>query len=199
MVVFPSGTVMAGHLTKSRYMAGLQCLRRLWLLVHEPPPYDEPAPGSPIDVGYEIGRKAHLLFPGGILVTEEPWQHEAAVLRTAALMADPSVPAVFEAAFEHDGIRIRVDVIERLGDGWGLREVKSSTRMKDRHVEDLALQAFVLAGAGVPVSSIELVHVNNTYIRRHAGIWWQDFFSRTDAREAVAAETVLQGSGMWTR
>jgi hypothetical protein len=83
---------MAGqHLTKSRYMAGLQCLRRLWLLVHEPPPYDEPAPGSPMDVGYEIGRKAHLLFPGGILVTEEPWQHEAAVLRTAALMADPSL------------------------------------------------------------------------------------------------------------
>jgi predicted RecB family nuclease len=179
---------MAGqHLTKSRYMAGLQCLRRLWLLVHEPPPYDEPAPGSPMDVGYEIGRKAHLLFPGGILVTEEPWQHEAAVLRTAALMADPSVPAVFEAAFEHDGIRVRVDVIERLGDGWGLREVKSSTRMKNHHVEDLALQAFVLAGAGVPVSSIELVHVNNTYIRAHAGICWQDFFSRTDAHGAVAA------------
>lgn len=188
MVLFSSGTVMAEHLTKSRYMAGLQCLRRLWLLVHEPPPYDESAPGFPSDMGYEIGRKAHLLFPGGILVTEEPWQHEAAVLRTAALLVDPSVPAVFEAAFEHDGIRIRVDVIERLRDGWGLREVKSSTRMKDHHVEDLALQAYVLAGAGVPVSSIELVHVNNTYSRGRTGICWPDFFRRTDASEAVAAK-----------
>ncbi len=34
---------------------------------------------------------------------EEPWQHAAAVRRAAALMADPAVHAVFEAAFEHDG------------------------------------------------------------------------------------------------
>ena len=26
------------HLTKSRYIAGLRCPRRLWLLVHEPLP-----------------------------------------------------------------------------------------------------------------------------------------------------------------
>ena len=31
----------SAHLTKSRYVAGLQCLRRLWLLVHEPPDYEE--------------------------------------------------------------------------------------------------------------------------------------------------------------
>jgi len=32
------------HVTKSRYITGLQCLRRLWLLDHEPLPYEEPAP-----------------------------------------------------------------------------------------------------------------------------------------------------------
>ena len=63
------------HLTKSRYLAGLQCPRRLWLVVHEPPPYEEPDPGSPMDVGQEIGRKAHLLFSGGVLIEEEPWRH----------------------------------------------------------------------------------------------------------------------------
>jgi hypothetical protein len=35
---------LSTHLTKSRSLAGLQCLRRLWLLVHEPAPYEEPAP-----------------------------------------------------------------------------------------------------------------------------------------------------------
>ena len=30
------------------------------------------------------------------------------------LMDDKSIPAIFEAAFEYDGIRIRVDVLERL-------------------------------------------------------------------------------------
>lgn len=50
-----------------------------------------------------------------------------AVTRTAALMADRSVPAIFEAAFEHSGMRVRVDILERLPRGyWGMREVKSS-------------------------------------------------------------------------
>ncbi|WP_159013566.1 DUF2779 domain-containing protein [Acidisoma sp. S159] len=130
---------MAGlNLTKSRYAAGLQCSRRLWLLIQELAPYDDLDPGASLDVGQEIGRKAHLLFPGGILVEEAPWQHAAAVRRTLALMADPSVPALFEAAFEHDGVRIRVDVLERLAGGaWGLREVKSGTRMSFIYVQQL--------------------------------------------------------------
>jgi hypothetical protein len=187
-------SVSGQHLTKSRYMAGLQCPRRLWLLVHEPPPYEEPAPGSPLDIGQEIGRKAHLLFPGGVLVEEEPWQHAEAAVRTAALMEDERVPAIFEAAFEYDGVRIRVDVLERLGQGtWGLREVKSSTGLKERYIDDIALQAFVLKGAGVAVSSIELLHVNNTYVRGAGGICWPEFFTRLDlgADVAEALITVL--------
>ena len=135
------------HLTKSRYIAGLQCPRRLWLVVHEPMPYEEPASGSPMEIGQEIGEKAHLLFPGGVRIDEEPWQHAEAVARTAVLVSDARVPAIFEAAFEYDGIRIRVDVLERLGrDSWGLREVKSSTGQKDHYLDDIALQAFVLRG-----------------------------------------------------
>ena len=38
------GPSLAPHFTKSRYVAGLQCLRRQWLL-HDPVPYEEPAPG----------------------------------------------------------------------------------------------------------------------------------------------------------
>ena len=154
------------HLTKSRYIAGLQCLRRLWLRVNEPQPYEEPLPGSPMDIGSEVGRKAHLLFPGGALIDEEPWQHAQALARTAALMTDERVPAIFEGAFEYDGIRIRVDVLERLANGaWGLREVKSTARPKDNHYDDIAIQLHVLNGSGVALSSIELVHVNSAYVR----------------------------------
>jgi len=176
------------HLTKSRYIAGLQCLRRLWLLDHEPLPYEEPAPGSPLDMGQEIGRKAHLLFPGGAPIHEEPWQHAQAVAGTAAMMIGERVPAIFEAAFEYDGIRIRVDVLERLAHGtWGLREVKSSSGPKDHYYDDIALQAFVLEGAGVAVSSIELLHVNIAYVRGPGGICWADYFARVDVHDVVAA------------
>lgn len=182
------GPMAAPHLTKSRYIAGLQCLRRLWLLVNEPPPFEAPEPGSPLDVGQQIGVKAHLLFPGGALIDEEPWAHAAAVARTSALMADGGAPAIFEAAFEHDAVRVRVDVLERLPDGtWGMREVKSSTGPKDHYFDDIALQVHVLRGAGVPVSSIELIHVNNAHVRGRDGVEWAAFFARRDVRDEVEA------------
>jgi len=37
-----------------------------------------------MDIGRQIGRKTHLLFPGGALVDEGPWRHAQAVARTAA-------------------------------------------------------------------------------------------------------------------
>jgi hypothetical protein len=181
------GISMSIHLTKSRYMAGLQCPRRLWLLVHEPPSYEEPAPGTPLDIGREIGRKAHLLFPGGVEVTEDPWEHAQAVAHTVALMADVGVPAIFEAAFEYDGIRVRVDVLERLLFGtWGLREVKSSSGLKNHYIDDIALQVNVVRGAGVTLPSIELLHVNTSYVRGARGIVWPEFFARLDVGDAVA-------------
>jgi Domain of unknown function(DUF2779) len=102
-------------------------------------------------------------------------------------MDDERVPAIFEAAFEFDGIRIRVDVLERLGfQTWGLREVKSSTALKDHYVDDIALQAYVLQGLGMTIPSIELLHVNKAYIRGPDGIIWEELFARIDLGETVA-------------
>jgi hypothetical protein len=178
------------HLTKSRYIAGLQCLRRLWLLVHEPQDYQDPPPGSPLDFGQEIGRKAHLLFPGGTLVSEEPWQHAEAVRRTAALMADDNVPAIFEAAFAFGNVRIRVDVLERRSAGWALLEVKSSSRVKDHHLNDVALQVHMLRSAGIPLSAVEVMHVNTDYIRGPGAVDWSAFFAPVDVAAEAEARRV---------
>jgi len=181
----PDIVMASAHLTKSRYIAGLQCLRRLWLMVHEPQEREGPPSGSPMALGHEIGRHAHKLFPGGALVAEEPWQHAQAVARTAMLVADVTVPAIFEAAFAHGDVRIRVDVLERCPDGWGLREVKSSTRVKDHHLDDAALQAHVLAQTGVSVRSAEVLHVNNAYVRGAGELDWPSYFARVDVGDAI--------------
>jgi hypothetical protein len=137
--------------------------------------------------GQAVGQKAHLLFPGGARIAEEPWQHAEAVTRTADLMNDALVPAIFEAAFKYEDIRIRVDALERLANGaWGLPDVKSSSGLKDHYLDDMALQTYVLRGAGVDISSTELLHVNTNYVRRLGGISWTDFFTRLDVGEAVA-------------
>ena len=115
---------------------------------------------------------AHLLFPGGIAVEEKPWEHAAAVIRTAALMADRSVPAIFDAAFEHAGVRVRVDVLERRSRGcWGMYEVKGSGEVKDHHYDDVAVHLHVLRGAGVRLSSAEILHVNKNHVRGRKGIF----------------------------
>lgn len=175
------------HLTKSKFIAGLKCSRRLWFAVHDPLPYVDAPPGSAMDVGNRVGRGAHRLFPSGVEVTEAPWAHDAAVARTRDLMADASVPAIFEAAFEFEGVRIRVDVLERLSGGtWGLREVKSSLSVKAEsyHHEDAAIQLHVLAGCGLAVASVELIHTNRDYVRGAGEIDWPAILVREDITEA---------------
>jgi len=179
---------MTTTLSKSKYLAGCQCPKRLWLGTFSPELASEPDASltARLEVGTEIGRQARALFPGGVLVDEEAWQHGKAVARTQALLADPAVPAVFEAAFVHAGVRIRVDVLERLARGtWGLREVKSGTGVKEVHLHDVAVQRFVLEGAGLSVPSVEIIHVDRDYIRGDSGIDWQAFFKRADVTAEV--------------
>ena len=71
-------------LSKSKYLAGLQCEKRLWMRCREPGLAAEPDAGmlAAMEMGNEVGKRAHLLFPGGVLVAEEHWQHAEAMHRT---------------------------------------------------------------------------------------------------------------------
>ena len=181
--VVPSNGTMTTTLSKSKYLAGCQCPKRLWLQCFSPElaVEQDPSVAARLEVGTEIGRHARALFPGCVLVDEEAWRHGKAGARTQELLTDSAVPAIFEPAFVHAGVRIRVDVLERLSGGaWGLREVKSGTGVKEVHLHDVAVQRFVLEGAGLRVPSVEIIHVDGTYVRGNAGIDWQAFFKRAD-------------------
>jgi len=123
-------------LSKIRYMAGRQCAKKLWQTVYDPEPAEEPLPGTVIATGIEVGIKARLLWQGGVLV-DTIRDYREAISRTKALIADPTVPAIFEAALAHHGVLVRVDALERLpNDRWRLNEVKSSTRKKWERYRD---------------------------------------------------------------
>ena len=61
-------------LSKSKFMAGWQCLKRLYLEVHQPELAGEPDEQSMavFEQGYEVGRWAHKVFPGGVLIEAGP-------------------------------------------------------------------------------------------------------------------------------
>jgi hypothetical protein len=100
-----------------------------------------------------------------MLVDEPAYCHVEAIEHTRVLMANPAVPAIFEAAFEAHCVRIRVDILERLPEGWRLHEVKSSTKVKDEYLEELALQAYILYENKLELVDIHLIHINREYIR----------------------------------
>ncbi len=182
------------HLTKSRFLSGLQCHRRLWLATNA---RDLATPHSDatehiLRMGTEVGRAAHALFPGGLLIASPASEHADAIEQTRAAMANPLIPAVFEAAFEFADVRIRVDILERLENGgWGLREVKSASSFKpDQHGPDLAIQRWVLEQLGIDVVSVQLVHVNGAFVRGAAApIDWPAFFVRVELVDTLAASS----------
>lgn len=159
------------RLSKSKYISGLQCHKRLYLEIHQPYLATPPDAGTQaiLDMGTEVGELARRRFPGGKLVTAGYRQSEAALAQTAALMADASVPAIYEAAIMAEGVLVRADILERvpavdgIPAGWRLIEVKSSTKLKDVHLDDLALQRHVLAGAGLNIVGCHLMHINTAY------------------------------------
>jgi hypothetical protein len=174
-----------GALTKKLVLDAQQCARRAWLTVYG----SEHA--TPLDGGRralianaaELARAARALFPGGVVVDAASF--DEAVARTRILLDDPAVPAIFAAAFVHAGVRIRVDAIERLRDGgWGIRAVKSTARVKERHLDDVAVQRHVAAGAGADVRSVEVIHVDPAYVRADA-IEWPRLFRRVDVGTEV--------------
>lgn len=177
-------------LTKSSYLAGQQCERRLWLARHAPeaapPPHSERLLLQ--DVGREVGVRARELFPGGVLVSEA--DPAAAAARTRALLDDPTVPAIFEAALEADHVRIRIDVLERMGATLGLREIKASTVVKEEHLDDVALQLHVAQQAGLEISSVEVIVLDPTYTCPSAGADLAKVFARRDVMDDA---TLLAG------
>ena len=154
-------------LSKSRFMSGLQCLRKLYLACYQPELSTRPdsAQQARFDAGSEAGELARKLRPGGVLIDEPYDRHREAVDRTGALLDQDDVPAIYEAGFTEDNVRIRVDILARTSRGsWDLIEVKSSASTKDEHIPDVAVQLMVVEKAGLTVNKIGLAHINRDYV-----------------------------------
>ena len=147
-------------------MAGVQCLKRLYLLVHEPELAGETggADEAIIEQGREVGLLARQLFPGGVEVGGNGGLDEA-IRATRELIANPEVPAIFEGAFEDQGVVVKTDILQRRKENhWRLIEVKSTTDLREHHLEDMGIQAYVLSHGGVDLASVWLAHVNRKYV-----------------------------------
>ena len=159
--------VIKATLSKTRYLSGDQCHLRLWHDAHSPdlaPEVDDTLQAI-FDTGHEVGELACSRYPGGHLVAEDYLHVAQALEQTQEVIASKDAPALFEAAFVHRGVLVRADVIERLpGGGWRLVEVKSTTKLKDVFILDVAVQLWVLRGAGLDVREAGVLTLDRDYV-----------------------------------
>ncbi|HVB86455.1 MAG TPA: DUF2779 domain-containing protein [Candidatus Dormibacteraeota bacterium] len=159
------GVVLA-RLSKSGFMAGMQCHKRLYLATYrsELAEAADESDEAIFEAGHAVGALARNRYSGGALIGEGLDWAEADRAARAALR-DPAVPAIFEGALRFDRVRIRADILTRTRDRrFDLFEVKSTLDVKPEHEWDLAVQHYVLSGAGVPIRWARLMHLNRDYV-----------------------------------
>ncbi len=157
---------MPATISKSKYLAGLQCPLLLWTHYNDPealPPPDA-AREAIFAAGHEVGDLAKRLHPGGVEIPYDP-ALAGTVEATRALL--PRRAPLFEASFAVDNRYCRADLlVPSGGDAWDLQEVKSGTSVKDVNLDDVAFQADVLEGAGLRLDRLHLVHLDRRYVRQ---------------------------------
>lgn len=171
-------------LTKSDFIAGAQCHRLLWWRRHEPDAVElqpDRVLQDLFDQGNLVGGLARERFPGGVLIPHQRSRAERARQTTEVIAAGATV--IFEASFLFEGTFVACDVVIREPEGWRLIEVKSSTRRKDEHIVDLAVQAWVLGQCGLDVARVDVMHLNGDF--RHPDT--NDLFATTTVTDEVFA------------
>lgn len=167
-------------------MAGRQCLKRAWLTVHRgdlaAPPTE--AEKHRMATGQDLGRLARALWAGGTLIEAPAFDSERALVETQAAL-ESGASALFEPAFRWETREVRVDVLTRGSEGWELVEVKSSTRVKDEHLEDAAFQSVVVQEAGLPLAKVSVAVVDSSAVRGEFPLPAEKLFKLEDLTEPV--------------
>ena len=149
-------------LSKSKILLHRQCPKRLWLQVHKPELAEvDPAAEARFRDGNKVGDVARQLYPGGDFI--DTLNRKEALTRTAAALESGHKP-IFEAAFLHNDVLVRADLLVPEASGYRLVEVKSSTSVKDYHLEDITVQTWVIQQAGLVPSRCMVAHIDNSFV-----------------------------------
>ena len=131
-------------LSKTKLLSLTQCRRKLWLETYSPELVEDPSAekAALLATGNAVGELARQLYGHGAghLVSFERGLR-AAIDATRALVAAGGREPIFEATFDHDGVSVRIDVLDRGEPTPKIVEVKSSVHVKDHYLDDCAIQA----------------------------------------------------------
>jgi hypothetical protein len=116
-------------LTKSRFKLGLECANKLFFTgkgeyvnAKSEDPFLKALAGG----GFQVEELARLHFPGGELIDGPGHEYKELADRTAKLLQQENI-VIYEAAFLHESLFIRTDVLVKKGNHVQLIEVKAKS------------------------------------------------------------------------
>lgn len=152
-------------LTKTLFVAGLECPKRIWLTTHRPELKASLSEAvlERMRSGQEVGRLARMHCPSGTLIPVNSVSNDEAVRLTREAMS--TADAIFEATIACGELLVRVDILRREAGGWRVVEVKANGSYDaGKHLPDITFQVNVLRQAGVRVVGGSLLLLNKDYV-----------------------------------
>ncbi len=185
-------------LSKSKMLAYRQCPKRLWLEIHRPELKDDSGAETAYRIGNEVGAVARLIYNekgNGVFLDLDELGYDEVFAQSEVLLREGRGP-VFEAGLRMPGALAFADVMVPDDSGgqvrWRMIEVKSASGVKDYYRDDIAIQAYVAGGAGIPLSSVAIAHVDSSFVYEGEGDYRGllrevDFTEETGRRRAEVA------------
>ncbi|MBX2986809.1 MAG: DUF2779 domain-containing protein [Bdellovibrionaceae bacterium] len=149
------------YITKSRLIQFLQCGKLGFISHHQPKELPTPdlATQRVFKQGHVVGFEAQKQYPDGIMIKAPAFKMEEALKETQTLLSENKT--LFEATFAFEGVLVRVDILNPVEGGWEIIEVKSSTEVKDEHINDVAIQNWVLSNCGLTIKKCSVMTINS--------------------------------------
>ncbi|MFA5015141.1 MAG: DUF2779 domain-containing protein, partial [Actinomycetota bacterium] len=152
-------------ISKSKYLAGLQCLKYFWFLINakEEVPQPDFVNRFIFNQGTLVGEYAKNLYPDGIDLGKIGDLKEQ-LARTLELLSGRR--PLFEASISSGNVYSRADILVPVDtDSWDIVEVKSSTQLKEEYIPDVAFQKYCFEKAGINIRKCYLTYINNQYVK----------------------------------
>lgn len=115
------------------------------------------------DRGYSVENLARRLFSQGVEV-QDNYQKARAETKT---LIEKGVTVIYQATAMPPSLLSRADILvwNKELKGWDLYEVKSSTELKEEHLQDIGFQKITMERDGIKIVRTFLICINGEYIR----------------------------------
>ena len=154
---------MKNYYSKSKFVMFYGCNKRLWLEKNRKEFKEELNNEERLVNGNLVGDLAMSLFGSYYLAeTSDNDLNKQANNTLDAIKRCEKV--ICEAAFILDNHYCAVDILVKDLDGYSIYEVKSTTHVEPHYLYDLAYQYFVLSNLGYKINTLNLVHIDSSYV-----------------------------------